>query len=82
MGQAAIHKLDVKHSLDVSSALDVVSKYAAEGRKNRQISQPVIDALRDTGFFRAALPKQYGGLEVHPSDFFKAVIFFPIYFDY
>ena len=74
MGQAALKPIDASQALDVSSALDVVTKYAAEGRKNRQISQPVIDALRDTGFFRSVLPKQYGGMEVHPSEFFKAAI--------
>ena len=74
MGQVALTPIDVKQKLDVSSALEVVTKYAAEGRKNRQISQPVIDALRETGFFRSVLPKQYGGMEIHPSEFFKSAI--------
>lgn len=74
MGQAALKPIKTEDRLDISSALDVVSKYAAEGRKNRQISQPVIDALTKSGYFRSMLPKQYGGMEVHPSEFFKASI--------
>jgi len=74
MGQAVLKSVDSRETLDVSGVLDVVSKYAAEGRKKRRISEPVIDAIRDTGFFRSVLPKQYGGMEVHPSEFFKAAI--------
>lgn len=72
MSQAAL-KIE-PNLLDVSSALDTVSKYAAEGRKNRQISQEVMDALVDTGYFLSFLPKQYGGLECTPQEFFKASI--------
>lgn len=74
MGQAALKSIAKSQNLDMSSALDVVSKYAAEGRENRRISQPVIDALIETGYFRSALPKKYGGLELSPSEFFRASI--------
>jgi len=74
MGQPAIKSIKAEPELDVSSALDVISKHAAEGRKNRKISEPVITALRNTGFFRSVLPKQYGGMEATPQEFFKAAI--------
>jgi len=74
MGQAALKSVDGKAALDVSGVLDLVSEKAAEGRKNRKISDDVIEAIRETGFFRAMLPKQYGGLEVAPQDFFEAAI--------
>ncbi len=62
------------NGLDVSNALDVVSECAAEGRKNRQVSTKAVEAIRDTGFFRSFLPKQYGGLECTPQEIFKAAI--------
>ena len=71
----AIKKDDSAHDLlDVSSALDIVSKYAAQGREDRQIPKPVIEALKETGYFRSFLPKQYGGLELSPQEFFQASI--------
>ncbi len=74
MGQAAVKSIGIEEKLDVSGVLDLVSQHAAEGRKERRISEPVITALRDTGFFRSVLPKQYGGMECPPQDFFKAAI--------
>lgn len=74
MGQAAIKSINVEEKLDVSGVLDLVSQYAAEGREERRVSEPVITALRETGFFRSVLPKQYGGMECPPQDFFKAAI--------
>ena len=56
----------------MTPALEVIKKDAAESRANRQIKQSSIDAIRDTGYFRSVLPKQYGGLEVSPQEFFKA----------
>ena len=74
MGQAALKSVSSDQALDVSSALDVVSKCAAEGRKKRQIPKKAIEAIRKTGYFRAFLPKQYGGLERPPQEFFKASV--------
>ncbi len=58
--------------LDISPALEIISKTAAQGRKNRQIPQKSIEAIRKTGYFRSVLPKKYGGLEITPQAFFKA----------
>ncbi len=74
MGQAALKDVATEQTFDITPALDVISKYADEGRKNRQISQPVIDAIRETGFYRTFLPKQYGGLELPPQPIFEAAI--------
>jgi 3-hydroxy-9,10-secoandrosta-1,3,5(10)-triene-9,17-dione monooxygenase len=60
--------------MDITPALDTVSETAAETRANRQISDRAIQAIKDTGFFRSFLPKQYGGLEMLPQDFFRASI--------
>lgn len=74
MGHAKLKEASTSSGLDVSSALDVVSECAAEGRKNRQISAKAVEAIRQTGFYRSFLPKQYGGLECTPQEIFKAAI--------
>ena len=74
MGQAALKSVDGKPTLDVSGVLDLVSEKAPEARKNRKISDDVIEAIRETGFFRSMLPKKYGGLESSPQEFFQAAI--------
>ena len=74
MGQAALKSLKSEAALDVSSALDVVTQCAAEGRANREIPKKAIEAIRKTGYFRSFLPKQYGGLERPPQEFFKASV--------
>ena len=74
MGQAALKAVERTASLDISGALDVVSKYAADAKENRQISGEVIEAIRETGFFRHFLPKAYGGHEGGPNEFFQASI--------
>lgn len=72
MSQAVLKQTE--QLLDVSSALDTVSEYAAQGRADRQVPKEVIEAIRQTGYYRAFLPKQYGGLESTPQEFFKASI--------
>ena len=74
MGQAALKPVGADAALDVSSALDIVSECAAEGRQNREIPKKAIEAIRKTGYFRSFLPKQYGGLERPPQEFFKASV--------
>ncbi|RZV42329.1 MAG: flavin-dependent monooxygenase [Acidimicrobiales bacterium] len=74
MGQAALKSVDEKSTLDVSSALDTVTECAADGRAIRQIPDKAIEAIKKTGYFKAFLPKQYGGLESTPQEFFKAAV--------
>jgi len=74
MGQAALKYINSDDALDVSSALETISSCAAEGREKREIPKKAIEAIRETGYFRAFLPKQYGGLERPPQEFFKASV--------
>lgn len=74
MGQAALKNVARDGALDVSGALAVITENAAKGREDRQVPKKVVEAIRDTGFYRSFLPKQYGGLETHPNDIFKAAI--------
>lgn len=54
-------------SVDVQK---LIASHAAQHRKDRKLSVEVIDALKESGFFKMMLPKAYGGLEARPQDFF------------
>ena len=52
--------------------LALVADKAGQGRKARQVPEEVVAALKQAGFIRALLPKQWGGLEASPQEFFHA----------
>ena len=58
--------------LDVEPHLPLIAKLAPEGRANRQVKREAIEAIVESGFMRALLPKPWGGLEAAPQDFFRA----------
>ncbi len=58
----------------VSQCADLIASHADEGRSARQVPGEVIEALKTSGYMRALLPKQWGGLEVAPNEFFQASI--------
>lgn len=74
MSQAAVKNNNDTGMLDITPALDIIAKNAKEGREKRQVPDSSIEALRKEGFFRAFLPKQYGGTERTPQEFFRASI--------
>jgi 3-hydroxy-9,10-secoandrosta-1,3,5(10)-triene-9,17-dione monooxygenase len=52
------------------SILDLISSKSDEQRAAREMSKEVVDALKACGFFTMLLPKQWGGLERKPQEFF------------
>ncbi|MDG1655506.1 MAG: flavin-dependent monooxygenase [Luminiphilus sp.] len=50
--------------------LDLIASKSADQREARKMSKEVVDALKECGFFTMLLPKQWGGLERKPQDFF------------
>ena len=50
--------------------LDLISSKSDEQRAAREMSKEVVDALKSCGFFTMLLPKQWGGLERKPQEFF------------
>ena len=50
--------------------LDLISSKSDEQRATREMSKEVVDALKECGFFTMLLPKQWGGLERKPQEFF------------
>ena len=51
----------------------LIREYADEAERNRCLSQPVVDALAEAGFFRLYTPRTLGGLEVNPLTFTRVV---------
>lgn len=51
----------------------VAAEHAAQGAAERRLAEPVVDALRDAGLFRALVPAALGGLELEPQAFLDAV---------
>ncbi len=58
----------------VAARTGLIAEHAAEGRARRQVCEPVIETLKESGFMRAVLPKRWGGLEASPQEFFRANI--------
>ncbi len=44
----------------------IIREYSQEAERERRLSQPVLDALRDTGLLRMTTPRSFGGLETDP----------------
>jgi len=59
---------------DFESALAIIAANAEKTRKGRRLADENIQALKQTGFMRAMLPKKLGGLELSPQEFFAAHI--------
>ncbi|TFH68826.1 flavin-dependent monooxygenase [Gammaproteobacteria bacterium LSUCC0057] len=48
----------------------LIASHAAQHRQERKLSVEVVDALKQSGFFKMMLPKAYGGFEAKPQEFF------------
>ena len=61
-------------TIDIESHLPLIARLGAQGRADRQIPREAIQALKESGFMRALLPKPWGGLEATPQQFFRAQV--------
>ena len=57
---------------DLEGALKIIEANSEKTRKNRRVADESVQALKDVGFIRSALPARFGGLEVTPQEFFAA----------
>lgn len=60
--------LDTVHRLE-----PLIRAHADEAERNRRLSQPVVTALAEAGFFRLYLPRTLGGFEVDPLTFCRVI---------
>jgi len=60
--------------IEIDSYLDNFSARSEEGRQQRRIPKENIEELKKSGFIRSMVPKQWGGLEVTPQEFFDTQI--------
>ena len=54
--------------------LDLIESRSDEQRGNRRMSNEVVQALKDCGFYTMMLPKKWGGQEQRPQEFFREQI--------
>ena len=67
-------KISGNHLMDTFSRIaPVLSQHVEEEENSGRLSSPVVDALRDAGFFKLFLPKSLGGLETDPLTMAKIV---------
>ena len=54
--------------------LELIESRSDEQRGNRKMSDEVVQALKDCGFYTMMLPKKWGGQEQWPQEFFREQI--------
>ncbi len=63
-----IQSTDVDTSL-IDAAREIapiIQKHSEEAERERRLSRPVLNALRETGLLRMSTPRSLGGLETDP----------------
>jgi 3-hydroxy-9,10-secoandrosta-1,3,5(10)-triene-9,17-dione monooxygenase len=61
-------------ALDVEPILPEVERLAPVARAQRFMTREVVEKLTGVGLFRAMLPRDFGGMELPPVEFFRALI--------
>ncbi|WP_321393879.1 hypothetical protein [Emcibacter sp.] len=62
------------NDFDVDPILDLIEKNGPLGRKERKVPVESVEALRESGFFRAYLPKELGGTGATPQTWLRSLI--------
>ena len=55
----------------VDQVRPVIEKYAPESEENRRVAHEIYDALLDHGFFGTLVPREFGGLQLHPANAYR-----------
>ena len=59
-------KIDTSLIEAAKDVAPIVAKYSEEAERERRLSRPVLDALREAGLMRMMTPRSLGGLETDP----------------
>ena len=66
-GTSEVHAEPDTSLLDAARAIaPIVREHSQEAERERRLSQPVLNALRETGLLRMTTPRSLGGLETDP----------------
>jgi indole-3-acetate monooxygenase len=60
-------------SIDLAALTTLAAEHAQAADRDRRLADPVVQALREAGLFRALVPAALGGLESEPQVFLDAV---------
>lgn len=72
MAEGETQQLDLL--LNTVRTLDpLIRKHADEAERNRRLSQPVVAALAEAGFFRLYMPRTLGGFETDPPTVYRVM---------
>lgn len=71
---AAVSRIHSEQTIDIDPILGNFSERAEASRKARQLADQSIAEIKQAGLIRAFLPKQWGGLECTPQEFFSKQI--------
>src|SRR6201996_5538925 len=59
--------------VDIARSLEPLIREHAATLEDRHIPRPLVEALYDTGVFRAMLPREVGGLEAEPVEWLRMI---------
>src|SRR5687768_18317293 len=66
-GTSDMHREPDTSLIDAARAIDpIIRAHSQEAERERRLSQPVLDALRETGLLRITTPRSLAGLETDP----------------
>ena len=51
----------------------VIREHADLGEQQRDLADPIVDALKDAGLYHMLVPRELGGLQVDPLTFYQVV---------
>lgn len=73
-GTNSITETASSSKIDIVPHLARLKELGPQARLDRQVTVEAMDLIKASGFMRALLPKQWGGLEATPQEFFAAQI--------
>lgn len=62
----AFHEVDTALLDAARDIAPIIREHSAEAERERRLSAPVLDVLRETGLLRMTIPRSLGGLETDP----------------
>ena len=71
MSNAAAASMPASDSVNIAPYLNNFAERSAAGRELRRLPDDSIKDLKESGYIRAMVPAQLGGMELTPKEFFE-----------